>query len=372
MKITLAGLQAQHQALRKELLEAVAGVLDKGVFILGEQVASFEREVAEYCGTRRAVGVASGADALALSMRAIGIGPGNEVITAAFTFMASASTIAQTGATPVFADIEEETFNISPAQIEAKLTPRTKALIPVHLFGQMADMDAIMRIAEQHSLAVIEDAAQAMGAEWRGQRAGSIGTAGCLSFYPTKNLPACGDAGMVVTQDDAVADRVRLLRACADASITGGKRYHYDVLGYNSRLDELQAALLRVKLRHLESWHRRRNEIAALYRELLDGCDLQLSAEHGNGRHVYNQFTIRTPRRDHVQAYLAEREIGTTIYYPCPLHLQKAFAYLSYREGDYPVAERVSGEVLSLPIYAELKDEQVEVVAKAVREALAS
>jgi dTDP-4-amino-4,6-dideoxygalactose transaminase len=369
-QVPLVDLRPQHAALRDELAAAFHQVLDSGVLILGEQARRLEEELAAFCGAAHAVGVASGTDALTLSLKALGLGPGDEVIVPAFTFMATASSVAFAGATPVFADVEDATFCIDPESAASQVGPKTKAILPVHLFGRPADMSALQALADQHGLVVIEDAAQALGAECRGRRAGSLGRAGCLSFYPTKNLPACGDAGMVVTDDAELADRVRLLRACGDASVLGGPRYHYDRLGHNSRLDELQAALLRVKLHHLQDWNQRRREHAARYRALLADLDLVLPEEPTDDRHVWTVFTLRSTRRDALRAALTEAGVGTSVYYPEPLHLQPAFGALGYRAGDCPTAERLCGEVLSLPMYPELTEEQIQAVCQAVRTAL--
>jgi dTDP-4-amino-4,6-dideoxygalactose transaminase len=369
-QVPLVDLRPQHQALGDELAQAFQQVLARGVFILGEQVIAFEQEMARYCGARHAVGVASGTDALMLALQALGIGPGDQVIVPAFTFVATAATVAFAGATPVFADVEEGTFCLDPQEVATKAGPHTRAVIPVHLFGYPADLAALQALADEHGWAILEDAAQALGAEHRGRRVGAIGRAGALSFYPTKHLPACGDSGMVITDDDELADRVRLLRACGDASVLSGARYHYDTLGHNSRLDELQAALLRVKLRRLDDWNRRRAEHAARYRALLADADVVLPAEPPDGRHSWGVFTIRCPRRDHLRAALADAGIGTSIYYPEPLHLQPAFADLGYRSGDCPVAERLCGEVISLPMFPDLTEEQIAAVCQAVRAAL--
>jgi dTDP-4-amino-4,6-dideoxygalactose transaminase len=357
-------LAKQNAELREQLLQVLAGVIDSGKFILGENVRALEEEIAAYCGARYAVGVASGSDALYLSLLACGIGPGDEVITMPFTFFATAGAIARAGATLVFVDIDPETWNLDPAGVAARITPRTRAVIPVHLYGCPADMDPILALAAKHGLKVIEDAAQALGAVYKGKRVGTLGDAGCLSFFPTKNLGGFGDGGMVVTDDPDIADRVRLLR------VHGARpKYHHHLLGLNSRLDELQAAVLRLKLPYLEGWNKRRQEIAALYERLLRpvaervGDELKLPAAPDYAVHVYHQYTLQTPRRDELHTFLEAHGVGTAVYYPLPLHLQPVFASLGYRERDFPAAEAASRQVLSLPMFPELTDEEAAYVA---------
>jgi dTDP-4-amino-4,6-dideoxygalactose transaminase len=335
--------------------------------------------VAAYCGCKYGVGVASGTDALRLTLTALGIGPGDEVIITPFTFTATANTISHCGARPVFVDIDPRTYNIDPAAIEAAITERMKAIVTVHLYGQPADMDPIMELAEVHGLYVIEDAAQAIGAHYKGQRVGSIGHAGCLSFYPTKNLGAYGDGGMVVTNDSEVAERVDILRR------QGGKRkYHAEVLGFNSRLDSLQAAILGVKLKYLDGWNELRRQVAQRYNELLAGLPVTTPYESPEVYHVYHQYTIQAQERDALAAYLKEQGVGTMIYYPVPLHLQELYADLGYGEGSpstprqardgagsgrcLPASEAASRQVLSLPMYPELTEVQQAAVARAMRE----
>lgn len=362
-------LTRQNAELREPLLHALGKVVGEGGFILGENVQSLEAETAAYCGAKYAVGVASGSDALYLALLACGVGPGDEVITTPFTFFATAGAVARAGATPVFVDIDPATWNIDPAAIEAKITARTRAVIPVHLYGCPADMDLILALAAKHGLRVIEDAAQALGAAYKGKKIGALGAAGCFSFFPTKNLGAFGDGGMVVTNDPEIAARVRLLR------VHGAKpKYHHHVLGVNSRLDELQAAVLRVKLPHLDGWNERRREIAARYGHLLQpvadavGDDLRLPTAPAYAYHVYHQYTLQTPRRDELRAFLQAHGVGTAVYYPLPLHLQPVFAPLGYREGDLPAAEAAAREVLSLPMFPELTDAEVQYVAATVTE----
>jgi dTDP-4-amino-4,6-dideoxygalactose transaminase len=363
--IPILDLKTQYEQLREEIAVALQGVLDSGAFVLGPDVKALEREVADYCRCRYGVGVASGTDALRLSLAALEIGPGDEVITTPFTFVATANTISHSGGRPVFVDIDPLTYNLDPDAVAAAVTPRTKAIVPVHLYGQPADMDAIMAIAQQHNLAVIEDAAQAIGAEYKGQRAGSIGHVGCLSFYPTKNLGAYGDAGMVVTNDAALADKLDVLRR------QGGKtKYFHQVLGFNSRLDTMQAAVLRVKLRYLERWQDARRLVAQRYNALLaaSGAPVVTPYVRPDVRHVYHQYTLRVPRRDALAEHLQQRGIGVMIYYPLPLHLQGLYNDLGMAEGALPHAEAAGREVLSLPMFPELTEAQQQEIVAAVVE----
>jgi len=359
--IPIVDLRAQYASIEDEINEAVQGVLESGHFILGPNVEALEKEVAGYCQCRYGVGVASGTDALRLSLHALGIGPGDEVITTPFTFIATANTISHTGATPVFVDIDPRTYNIDSAKIEEAITERTKAILPVHLYGQPADMGSIMEVAQRNNLRVIEDCAQAIGAEYKGRRVGSFGDVGCLSFYPTKNLGAYGDGGMVVTNDPEIAERVDVLRRQGSRV-----KYHAEVLGFNSRLDELQAAILRVKLRHLNEWIEARQERAHRYSELLDDSAIVTPCEGDGVRHVYYLYTIRVPRRDELRAHLKQRGISTMVYYPLLLHRQKLYRDLGYAEGSLPQSERAEREVLSLPMYPELREEQVKAVVGAI------
>jgi dTDP-4-amino-4,6-dideoxygalactose transaminase len=358
-------LKAQYAGIRGEILEAVTRVLESQHFIMGPEVAAFEKEVSALTDCSNAVGCASGTDALILALLALEIGRGDEVITSPFTFVASAGSVARVGAKPVFVDIDPDTFNISPRAIENAITSRTKAILPVHLFGLSADMDAIIAIAAGHGIAVIEDAAQAIGARYEGRAVGSMGVMGCFSFFPSKNLGGAGDGGLVTTQDTLLAERLRLLRVHG-----GRKKYDYELLGMNSRLDALQAAILRVKLRHLEQWTTRRRRNAEQYRELFHEFRLESMIQSPVTRlgytHVYNQFTIRTRERDALREHLQSRGIPTEIYYPKPLHLQKAFAYLGHKMGDFPESETAGLEVLSLPIFPELTEEQQRSVVAAI------
>jgi dTDP-4-amino-4,6-dideoxygalactose transaminase len=361
--IPVLDLHAQYQAIGEELEAAALEVLRSGAYILGANGRALEQEMATFTGVDRAVGVASGTDALRLCLHALGLKPGDEVITTPFTFVASANTISRAAATPVFVDIEPDTFNIDARQIEAVISSRTVGIVPVHLYGQAANMEAIMSIAERHGLWVLEDAAQAIGAAWNDTPVGRFGVAGCLSFYPTKNLGAAGDAGMVVTTSPKFADQVELLRRHG-----GRDKYNVEMVGYNSRLDEIQAAVLRVKLRHLKEWTAARRRVAARYDALLAGTPVTTPAVHASATHVYHQYTIRAPRRDELAEYLKHQEVGTMIYYPYPLHRQAIYADLGYAEGSLPASERAGREVLSLPIYPELADAQIEAIAGAIRQ----
>lgn len=359
-------LKAQFAPIREEVMEAITRVMNSQHFILGSEVKLFEEEIAKMLGAKHAVACASGSDALLLALMACEIQAGDEVITTPFTFIATGGSIARTGARPIFVDIDPETFNINPKQIEAAITPRTRAILPVHLFGLPADLEAILEIAEVRRLTVIEDAAQAIGARYKGRFVGTLGTFGCFSFFPSKNLGGAGDGGLVTTNEDALAERLRLLR------VHGSKRkYYHEILGMNSRLDALQAAILRVKLRHLENWTEQREARANRYHELFEETSASQfvrlpQVPQANARHVYNQFSIRCEERDKLRKFLAEAGIPTEIYYPVPLHLQNAFGYLGYRAGQFPNSERASQEVLALPVYPELKEFQQEVLVRSI------
>jgi len=357
--IPLFDLKAQYAPIRTEIREAIDRVIESQQFILGPEVEALEAEIAAYCGCRYAIGVSSGTDALLVALMALGVAAGDEVITPAYSFFATAGTVARLGAVPVFVDIDPATFNVDPAMIASKITRRTKAILPVHLFGQLADMGEICAIAAKHDLPVIEDAAQAIGAERDGKRAGNWGDLGCFSFFPTKNLGAFGDAGMVTTNDPAVAERVRMLRVHGYRS-----RYVNELLGGNFRLDAVQAAVLRVKLRYLDAWTEARRQNAAQYRKLLPQS-LVLPLEKP-GRHIYNQFVIRCAGRDQLMANLKQEGIGCEVYYPVPSHLQPCFSGLHHQTGDFPVSEKASLETLALPIYPELSGEMIERVSAAV------
>lgn len=354
-------LRTQYEKIKGQVDQAVARVVKSGRYILGPEVEAFENEIASYCGTKHGVGVASGTDALELALIACGVEPGDEIITTTFSFIATADTIVKAGAIPVFVDISPQTFNINEDKIEHKITTKTKAIVPVHLFGQPAAMDKIIDLAEEYNLKVIEDCAQAIGAEYAGRKVGSLGDAGCLSFFPSKNLGCMGDGGMVVTNNKELAEKVRLLRTHGQAA-----KYQSEMIGFNSRLDEIQAAILRVKLKYLDEWTRLRQEKAALYDELLKDSSVKTPYVNSDVRHVFNQYTIRTSRRDELDQWLRGKEIGTAIYYPVPFHLQKIFEYLGYKEGSLPEAEKAAKEVLSLPIYPELTEEQIKEVVEAI------
>jgi len=367
ISIPFLDLKAQFAEIREEVLDSVTRVLESQHFILGAEVEALEQEIADYVGVRFAIGCASGSDALLLAQMAIGIGPGDEVITSPFTFGATAGSIARLNARPVFVDINPQTFNLDERQVEAAITPRTKAIMPVHLFGLPVRMDVVLEIARRYRLAVIEDAAQAIGARWDGLAVGSLGTCGCFSFFPSKNLGGAGDGGMVTTNDPQLAQRLRMLRVHGTQ-----RKYRYDALGINSRLDAIQATILRVKLRYLDSWTSRRRKHADTYRELFTvfsdcAVPLELPQSPAAAFHVYNQYSIRVSRRDELHGYLRARGIQTEIYYPFPLPLEPAYLYLGYRAGDFPNAEAACSEVLSLPIYPELSaDAQRAVVAAIV------
>jgi dTDP-4-amino-4,6-dideoxygalactose transaminase len=366
MKVPLLDLKAQYQSIKPEIDAAIAEVLSSQHFILGPEVKALEEEIARYCETKFAVGVASGTDAILLALAACGIKEGDEVITTPFTFVATADTITLLKAVPVFVDIDPATFNIDPALIEAKITSRTKAIMPVHLYGQAADMDPINEIARQRNLVVIEDNAQAIGATYRGKKTGSIGDVGCLSFFPSKNLGGYGDGGMVVTSDEKMAERIRVLRGHG-----AKKKYFSEEQGYNSRLDAIQAAILRVKLTHLDQWVAGRRANARRYTALLaDVKGVTPPPEADYGTHAYHQYTIRVAQRDAVQGFLKEQGIGTMIYYPTPLHLQPMFAICGYKARDLPHSESAAREVLSLPMYPELTEEQIHHVVQALSSAL--
>lgn len=364
MKVKLLDLTAQFENIRGEVMEAVTGVFDSQYFILGPKVAELEEQVAGYCGTKDAVGVASGSDAILLCLMALGIGPGDEVITTPYTFFSTVSSITRLGARPVFADIDPGTYNIDPAAVTDAITDRTKAILVVHLYGQTAEMDPILEVAKTHGIPVIEDACQAIGAEYKGRRAGSLGLAGCFSFFPSKNLGGAGDGGMITTDDEELAGHLRRLR-----NHGGRERYYHDEVGINSRLDAVQAAVLLVKLRHLDSWSDGRIANAARYKGKLGGIDgIEIPVVSKRNRHIYNQYVIRVRRRDELKSFLQENDIGCEIYYPVPLHLQKCFSFLGGAEGDCPEAERAALETLALPIYTELTTEMQEYTAGKIAE----
>ncbi|WP_064685172.1 DegT/DnrJ/EryC1/StrS family aminotransferase [Rhizobium bangladeshense] len=366
--IPFLDLKAQYNSIKSEIDAAVLGVLASGQYILGEEVARLEQEFADYCNVKHAIAVNTGTSALHLSLLAAGVGPGDEVITVPFTFVATVSAICYTGARPVFVDVEPVTLTMDPAQLEAKITPRTKAIIPVHLYGQMADMDAIQAIADHYRIPVIEDACQAHGAQYKGARAGSLGTSGCFSFYPGKNLGACGEGGIVVTNRDDQAKTMRMLRDWGQE-----QRYHHLLKGFNYRMDAIQGAILRIKLRHLEAWTEARRAHAGRYSSLLGRSGhLTTPVEKAGRRHVYHVYAIRSRDRDELQRVLSAEGIQSGLHYPIPVHLQQAHADLGYRVGDFPVSEAAAKEVLSLPIYPEMPARHVDQVAAALEDAYVS
>ncbi|TAU73291.1 DegT/DnrJ/EryC1/StrS family aminotransferase [Rhizobium leguminosarum] len=366
--IPFLDIKAQYQSIKGEIDAAVLGVLASGQYVLGDEVAHFEQEFADYCNVKHAIAVNTGTSALHLALLAAGVGPGDEVITVPFTFVATVSAICYTGARPVFVDVEPVTLTMDPAEVEAKITPRTKAIVPVHLYGQMADMDAIKAIAERHGIPVIEDACQAHGAQYKGHRAGSIGLSGCFSFYPGKNLGACGEGGMVVTNDDDQAKTMRMLRDWGQE-----QRYHHLLKGFNYRMDAIQGAILRVKLRHLEAWTEARRTHARRYSSLLAGSTvLTTPVEAADRRHVYHVYAVRSRDRDGLQRLLSAEGIPSGLHYPIPVHLQKAHADLGYQAGDFPVSEAAAREVLSLPIYPEMPVRHVDQVVAALEYAYVS
>ncbi len=372
MKVDFLNLEIQHQQLDQEIMGAIRRVLDDNIFILGPEVSKFEKNIANYCGAKYAIGVSSGTDALLVSLMALDVGTGDEVITTPFSFFATAGVIARVNAKPVFVDIDPATLNISVSKIGTAITSRTKAIIPVHLFGQCCDMNTITEISQTHGLSVIEDAAQAIGAEYiDGRRAGTMGDLGCFSFFPSKNLGALGDAGMVITDSDELAEKVRRLR------VHGSKpKYFHSLIGGNFRLDALQAAVLNVKLGHLNKWTEKRQQHARQYETLfsqagLEGTVLSLpsSVYENTGQshyHIYNQYVVRVPNRDELRKYLQENGIGSEVYYPVPFHLQECFEGLGYQEGDFPEAERAAQECLALPIFPELTKSQQEAIVDAI------
>jgi dTDP-4-amino-4,6-dideoxygalactose transaminase len=368
MHVPLLDLKEQNQTLRPEIEAALGRVLDSNGFILGGEVAELEKELAAYCGARYAIGCASGSDAILLGLMALDVGPGDEVITTPYSFFATVSSITRLGATPVFVDIDPITYNLDISQIESKITSRTKAIEPVHLYGQCADMTELKTISERRNIPIVEDAAQAIGAEENGIRSGAIGDIGCFSFYPSKNLGGMGDGGFLTTSDDALAKKLLALRVHG-----AEEKYYHKYIGLNSRLDGFQGAVLRVKLPHLDAWTAKRRTNAENYKRLFTDHGLteqiELPFERENARHIYNQYVIRVrDRRDDLRSFLTTKDIGTDIYYPVPLHLQECFAYLGHKKGAFPEAERAAQETLALPIYPEMTSEQQEYVVSAIAE----
>jgi dTDP-4-amino-4,6-dideoxygalactose transaminase len=366
VRVPYLDLKAQYQSIKPEIDAAIARVLDSAQFVLGEEVAGFEGEFASYCGVKECVAVNSGTSALHLALLAAGIGSGDEVITVPFTFIASVAAVIYTGARPVLVDIDPRMFTIDPTAIEAAITPRTKAILPVHLYGQMADMDPIVAVARKHNLLVIEDAAQAHGARYKGRSAGSIGDVGCFSFYPTKNLGAYGEGGAVTANNSEYGETVRKLRDWGQ-----DRKYHHALRGFNYRMEGFQGAILRVKLRHLEDWIAARRAVANKYNELLADCELELPSEMPQARHVYHVYTVRAQNRDALQAALAADGIQSAIHYAIPAHLQPAYVNLGYGKGGFPRSEAAAEHVLSLPVYPELTPQAIEAVGKAVKKFVA-
>ena len=363
MAIPLVDLKAQYRTIKPEIDAAVARILENTSFILGPEVEGFEQAFARYCETKYAVGVCSGTAALQLSLMACDIGPGDEVITTPFTFIATAAAISHVGAMPVFADIVERTYNIDPAKVEAAITPKTKAILPVHLYGQPVEMDALLDIAKRHNLRIIEDACQAVGATYKDHKAGGLGDVACFSFYPSKNLGGAGDGGMVTTNDDRIADRIRKLRDHGRTS-----HYGHEMIGYTYRLDAMQAAILGVKLNHLDDWNEARRQRAASYSKLFSQMDAITPHEAPGCRSVYHVYALRMAQRDAIVQHLRSKGIGAGIHYPLPLHMQPAYAFMGIPKGSYPVSEACAENIMSLPIYPELTQGQIEEVAAAIKE----
>jgi len=363
MQVPFLDLKREYASIRDEIDQAIIKVLNNTQFILGPEVKSLEEEIARYCQTKYAIGVASGTDALLLSLRAFGIEPGDEVITSTFSFFSSAGVIANLKAKPIFVDIDPLTYNIDPQQIEKKITRKTKAIMPVHLFGQCADMDSILELAKKYNIKVVEDAAQSIGAKYKGKKAGSMGDTGCFSFYPTKNLGAAGDGGMVVTNNQDLSERIRLLRVHGQKS-----KYSHSIVGYNSRLDTLQAAILRVKLKYLDAWHEKRRTNATYYDKPFKDTDIITPKIESFNYHIYNQYTIAVKNRDKLKEHLTQNQIGFDTYYPVPLHVQKCFEELGYKKGNLPDSERKALEVISLPIYPGLTKEEQDYVIERIKD----
>ncbi len=359
MRVPFLDLKAQYATIKDEIIRAISDVCESQFFALGPAVEAFEEKIGSYCGSKYAIGVSSGSDALLVSLMALGIKAGDEVITTPFTFFSTAGSVARLAARSVFVDVDPDSYNIDVGRIEEKITKKTQAIIPVHLFGQVAKMKAIMEIARRHNLAVIEDAAQAVGASNDGIKCGNFGDCGCFSFYPSKNLGGFGDGGLVTTNDEKVAGKIKILRDHGQSP-----RYFYKVLGGNFRLDGIQGAVLAVKLKYLDEWNERRRQNAALYDKMFADSPIKRPKIDSNNVSIYHQYTVTVANRDQLQKFLAENEIGSAVFYPKPLHLQECFEELGYKEGDMPVAERLCGQVLSLPIYPELKQEQIEYVAR--------
>lgn len=366
MNIPLVDLRAQYDPLKDEIISGIEKIFESMHLFLGENVQGLEKEFAEYCGARYGIGVSDGTNALHIILRAMGIGPGDEVITVSHTFIATVEAIVLAGATPVFVDIDPDTYLMNVSQVEARITPHTRAILPVHLYGQTVDMDPILDIAARHGLRVIEDAAQAHGAAYKGRRAGSLGDAAGFSFYYSKNLGAYGEGGFITTNDPDLYRKMRMIRDHGSE-----RRYYHDLIGLNARLDEIQALALRVKLPHLEEWNEKRRQHAGQYQEQLAGLPVKTPVVCPDNQPVYHMYVIRTAQRDALQVYLKERGVGTGIHYPVPAHMQKSLEFLGYMPGDLPVTERIVGGILSLPMYAELTEKQIAYTAEAIREFMA-
>lgn len=361
--VPLLDLKRQYVAIKTEIDEAIVKVVANTQFILGPEVKTFEESVASYCKTKFAIGVASGTDALLISLRACGVGPGDEVIIPTFSFFATASAVHNLGAKPIFVDINPETYNLDPDLIQEKITKKTKVIMPVHLFGQSCDMDPILDLAKKYNLKVVEDAAQALGAEYKNKKTGSVSDLGCFSFFPSKNLGGMGDGGMVVTSNPELAEKVKLLRT------HGAKqKYYHDIVGYNSRLDTIQAAVLNVKLKYLDSWSKKRRENAQIYNQQLKGCEITLPKAESYNYHIYNQYTIAVKNRDELKDFLKQKGVGCEVYYPVPLHLQECFSYLGYKKGSCPISEKKASAVISLPVFPELTEKEQECVISAIKQ----
>lgn len=361
MQVPILDLKAQYAAIKDEVMPAISKVCESQALALGPAVVDFEEKIAAYCRCKYAIGTSSGTDALLASLMALDIKPGDEVITTSFTFFATAGCIVRIGAKPVFVDVDPDSYNIDPSGIEEKISEKTKAIIPVHMFGQATQMEAVNEIAQRHNLAVIEDAAQAIGASQNGTKCGNFGDCGCFSFYPTKNLGAFGDGGLVTTNTETLAKKLRILRDHGQ-----NPRYFYKMVGGNFRLDGIQAAVLTVKLRYLDEWNKKRRQNAAFYDDIFSDSPVRSPKIDSNNVCIYHQYTITVPERDRLQKFLAENQISSAVFYPKPLHLQECFGELGYRPGDLPITERLCDEVLSLPIYPELSQEQMEYVARGV------
>lgn len=366
MKIPMVDLKVQYHNYKEEFDRAVIDVMESCAFIMGPEVSALETEMAQYLGSKYALGVASGTDALLLALQALGIGKGDKVLVPNFTFIATSEVVSRVGADPILVDIEPDTFCMDPVDAERKITPDVKAMIPVHLYGQAADMDRLTAIAKKYNLYIVEDCAQATGATWKGKKVGTFGNLGCFSFFPSKNLGGYGDGGMIFTDDEQLARKIKALRNHGSY-----ERYYHVMHGYNSRLDSMQAAILRVKLRHLDEWNDMRRRAAARYTAALNGTCFTPPFERDieTSKHVYHQYTIKTPKmRDELQKYLASKDVASMLYYPVPLHMQEVYADLGYKQGDFPVSEKVVKEVISLPIFPDLTDEQVDYVVEMLKQ----